>query len=159
MPTSRERLHHLIDTIPEEFLAGAEKALAAWRSRSPQNGGDTRIHHVAAWVSDLHRARMFYERWFLARCGPLYSSANRKFESYFMAFSQGPNLELMASPDEEARPAHVALSVGSIEAVDDLFERMRLEGVSTVGRPRRTGDGYYEATVLDSEGNLVEITV
>ena len=75
-----------------------------------------------------------------------------------MAFSQGANLELMASPDEEARPAHVAISVGSIEAVDDLFERMRFEGVPTVSQPRRTSDGYYEAVVLDSEGNLVEIT-
>jgi lactoylglutathione lyase len=76
-----------------------------------------------------------------------------------MAFSQRAGLELMASPNEAARPAHVALSVGSIEAVDNLFERMRLEGVSTVGRPRRTGDGCYEAVVMDSEGNLVEITV
>jgi len=76
-----------------------------------------------------------------------------------MAFSQGAKLELMASPGEEARPAHVALSVGSIEAVDDLFERMRSEGVPTVGVPRRTGDGYYEAVVLDCEGNVVEITV
>jgi lactoylglutathione lyase len=159
VPTSRERLHRLIDTIPEESLAGAEKALEGWYLRSDESGGDPRIHHVAAWVSDLQRARMFYERWFLARCEPLYSSSSRKFESYFMAFSQGAKLELMASPDEEPRPAHVALSVGSIEAVDDLFERMRSEGVPTVGRPRRTSDGYYEAVILDSEGNLVEMTV
>ena len=159
VPTSRERLHRLIDAIPEESLAGAENALEAWCLGSAERGGDARIHHVSAWVSDLQRARRFYEQWFLARCGPLYSSASRKFESYFMAFSQGANLELMASPDEEARPAHVAISVGSIEAVDDLFERMRFEGVPTVSQPRRTGDGYHEAVILDSEGNLVEITV
>lgn len=159
MLTNRERLYRLIDAIPEESLAGAEKALDAWRLHSAESGSEARIHHMAAWVSDLQRARIFYERWFLARCGPLYSSASRKFESYFMAFSQGAGLELMASPNEAARPAHVALSVGSIEAVDDLFESMRLEGVPTVGRPRRTGDGCYEAVVMDSEGNLVEITV
>ena len=64
----------------------------------------------------------------------------------------------MASPGEPPRMAHIAVSVGSREAVDCLIEEMEAAGVPVVSRPRLTGDGYYEAVVTDSEGNLVEIT-
>jgi lactoylglutathione lyase len=67
-------------------------------------------------------------------------------------------LELMTMPDEPVRPAHIAISVGSCDAVDRLVERMRTEGIGIAKEPRVTGDGYYEAVVIDSEGNPVEIT-
>jgi len=35
---------------------------------------------------------------------------------------------------------------------------MRAAGVAIARGPRVTGDGYYEAVVSDTEGNLVEIT-
>jgi lactoylglutathione lyase len=35
---------------------------------------------------------------------------------------------------------------------------MEAAGVPVISGPRLTGDGYYEAVVTDSEGNLVEIT-
>jgi len=35
---------------------------------------------------------------------------------------------------------------------------MKAAGVPIVSGPRVTGDGYYEAVVTDTEGNLVEIT-
>ncbi|NQU22440.1 MAG: VOC family protein [Candidatus Nealsonbacteria bacterium] len=55
--------------------------------------------------------------------------------------------------------AHLALSVGSEHDVDALTERLRAAGVPVVGGPRRTGDGCYESTVLDPDGNHIEITV
>lgn len=60
----------------------------------------TRIEHVAAWVSDLNRARVFYERWFNAGSTPEYSSAHRDFKSHFLSLDGGPRLELMAAPQE-----------------------------------------------------------
>jgi 2-haloacid dehalogenase len=117
-----------------------------------------RIEHIAAWVSDLERARGFYERWFKASSGPLYSSAKRDFKSHFLSLDGGPRLELMRSSTEAARPAHIAISVGSRKAVDRMIEQMEKSGVQIVSKPRVTGDGYYEAVIADSEGNLVEIT-
>jgi len=64
----------------------------------------------------------------------------------------------MTSPGEAPRLAHIAVSVGSRDAVDRLVDEMRAAGVAIVSGPRLTGDGYYEAVVTDSEGNLVEIT-
>ena len=55
--------------------------------------------------------------------------------------------------------AHVSFSVGSKEKVDHLTQQMSDDGITIVGQPRTTGDGYYESVVLDPEGNRIEITV
>jgi 2-haloacid dehalogenase len=117
-----------------------------------------RIEHVAAWVFNLDRARGFYERWFHAASTPEYSSAKREFRSRFLSLDGGPRLELMVSPRESPRHDHIAISVGSRPAVDGLVKEMEVAGIRIVSRPRVTGDGYYEAVIEDSEGNLVEIT-
>lgn len=123
----------------------------------PQDGV-ARIDHAAAWVGDLQRARAFYERWFKASAGPLYSSSTRDFKSYFLSLGSGAHLELMTTPGESPRAAHLAISVGSRDAVDQLVRDMEAAGVRIMSAPRVTGDGYYEAVIADSEGNLIEIT-
>ena len=126
-----------------------------------------RIEHAALWTRDLERLRAFYERYFDARAGARYISATRSgFVSYFLRFpSGGARLELMTLPelqDASGAPtvgyAHLALSVGSREAVDALAERLRADGVRILSGPRQTGDGYYEAVVEDPDGNALEIT-
>jgi lactoylglutathione lyase len=64
----------------------------------------------------------------------------------------------MVSSLEAPRHAHIAISVGSRPAVDSLVKEMEQAGVEIISGPRVTGDGYYEAVIADSEGNLVEIT-
>lgn len=125
-----------------------------------------KIEHVALWVSDLDALRNFYERNFSATSNALYKSAHRPFLSYFLSFPSGARLELMQSPDHMAVPgagirgyAHIAISVGSRKAVDELTEQLRANGVRISGEPRMTGDGYYESTVLDPENNVIEICV
>lgn len=54
---------------------------------------------------------------------------------------------------------HLAVSVGSEQHVDDLTQRLRLDGFPILDGPRRTGDGCYETVVLDPDGNRIEITV
>jgi lactoylglutathione lyase len=117
------------------------------------------IEHAAAWVSDIDRARAFYERWFRATAGTRYSSSRRKFTSYFLSLGCGARLELMTSPGEASRHAHLAVSMGSRDAVDRLVKEMEAAGVRIISAPRMTGDGYYEALVTDTEGNLLEITI
>ena len=54
--------------------------------------------------------------------------------------------------------AHIAFSLGSRAAVDRLTADLANDGYELNSLPRVTGDGYYESSVFDSEGNLIEIT-
>lgn len=130
----------------------------AWARGLLKGSPVARIEHAALWVSDLDRARAFYEGWFNATTGARYSSSTREFTSYFLSLDSGARLELMKSPREPARLAHLAVTVGSRSAVDRLVKAMEVAGVRIVSRPRLTGDGYYEAVVMDTEDNLIEIT-
>ncbi len=124
------------------------------------------IDHLAIWTPDPDRLVAFYARHFAATAGPRYTNPRTGFESYFLSFESGPRLEVMRSPAVAAGPdgprfgyAHLAVSVGSEDAVDRLTERLRAAGVPVLDGPRRTGDGYYESVVADPDGNRVEVTV
>jgi lactoylglutathione lyase len=126
-----------------------------------------RIEHVALWTRDLEGLRAFYERYFGATAGARYYNPKKQFQSYFLSFEGGARIELMHSPQIEepgkagARLgyAHLAIALGSQEAVDALTARLRADGYPVLDGPRRTGDGYYESVVLDPEGNRIELTV
>jgi lactoylglutathione lyase len=113
-----------------------------------------RIEHVALWTNDLEGLREWYEHRLGARAGERYENAAIGFASYFLEFGDGARLELMHMPGEEpGLRAHVAFSLGSREAVDELAA-----AIGAVDGPRTTGDGYYEAVVLDPDGNRIELT-
>jgi lactoylglutathione lyase len=125
-----------------------------------------RIAHVAIWVRDLERMRQFYVARFGATSSERYVNPRTGFCSYFISFGNGARLELMSRPagqtEGRSEPsafgyAHVALHVGSREAVDAMVVRLDAQGVVVLSRPRVTGDGYYEAAVEDLEGNRIEL--
>ncbi len=128
-----------------------------------------RIEHVAIWTHDLERLRRFYELYFGGHANTKYVNPRKQFESYFMTFADGARLELMQRPDVPVSMndidqqftgyIHLAFSIGSREAVDALTERLRADGYRILDGPRTTGDGYYESTTLDPDGNRIEITV
>ena len=127
-----------------------------------------RIDHIAIWAHDLEAMKGFYCTWFQAQAGPKYVNESRGFESYFLTFPSGARLEIMRCGAGEGSGqskgevpsgfAHIAFSVGSKLMVDTLTERLREAGHTVMDGPRLTGDGYYESTILDPEGNRIEIT-
>ncbi|MDW4525408.1 VOC family protein [Rossellomorea marisflavi] len=125
-----------------------------------------KIEHIALWVRDLEKTKAFYMKYFHASCNDRYTNEMKGFSSYFLTFSGATRLEIMTmhQVDDRAEPfqlgwAHMAISVGSKEDVDQLTERLRVDGYTIFGEPRITGDGYYESVVLDPEGNHLEITL
>ena len=127
-----------------------------------------KIEHVAIWAKDIDKVCEFYQKYFGGEVQPLYHNPDKQFTSRFVTFEDGARLEVMHRPDighEVAQQSehfgftHLSFSVGSKEEVDCLTQRMSAEGVSVVGQPRTTGDGYYESVVLDPEGNRIEITI
>ena len=126
-----------------------------------------RIEHVAMYVNDLEAARDFFVRYLGGRSNDGYHNTTTGFRSYFISFDDGPRLEVMTRPqmaDNQKDPnrtgyAHIAFSVGSKDAVDELTDTLKAAGHEVVSGPRTTGDGYYESCVVAIEGNQIEITV
>ena len=126
-----------------------------------------KIEHLAIWVSDLEAMRAFYTHYFDLISGEKYINDKKGFTSYFLSFGSGlSRIELMKridiTTDYTNRGnilglAHIAFSVGSKEAVNQLTEKLRSDNYTIAGEPRTSGDGYYESVVLDPEGNQIEI--
>ena len=126
-----------------------------------------RIEHIAMYVNDLEKTKEFFVRYFNATSNGGYHNKTTDFRSYFLTFDDGARLEIMNKPqmmDEEKGLnrtgfVHIAFSLGSMEAVDMLTEKMRRDGYKVISGPRTTGDGYYESCIIGIEGNQIEITV
>ena len=126
-----------------------------------------KIEHVAMYVNNLEGARDFFVRYLGGHSNNGYHNKTTDFRSYFIRFDDGARLELMtkpgmADPEKELNRTgyvHVAFSVGSKEAVDQLTGMLRKDGYAVISGPRTTGDGYYESCIVAIEGNQIEITV
>lgn len=127
-----------------------------------------KIDHLAIWCDDIEKMRTFYMRYFLCSCNSLYENPLKGFSSYFLSFPHGDcRIELMHRACIGEAPskrgflkglAHFDIEVGSREEVNLLVSRLRGDGWEIAGEPRITGDGCYEAVVLDPEGNYVELS-
>ena len=125
-----------------------------------------RIEHIAMYVNDLEAARDFFVKYFGAVSNEGYHNKTTDFRSYFLSFDDGARLELMRKPqmDDTEKTlnrtgyVHIAFSLGSKEAVDELTERLKNDGYQVINGPRIPGDGYYESCIVGIEGNQIEIT-
>ena len=129
------------------------------------------LEHVAIWTRDLEGMKDFYCAYFDGKAGAKYrskSAAHPNFESYFLTFGDGSRLELMQMPtipesayapgQEALGLTRIAFAVGGTDEVDALAKRAHAEGRPVLLEPHRNGDGYYEACILDPDGNRVEVT-
>ena len=125
-----------------------------------------KLEHVALYVNDLERAKEFFIKYFEAKSNDEYHNTKTEFRSYFLSFDSGARLEIMKKPNmidtekdlTRTGYIHIAFSLGSRKAVDELTEKLRKDGYTVVSRPRITGDGYYESFIICIEDNLIEIT-
>ena len=109
-----------------------------------------KIHHIAIWTFQLEEMKEFYTRYFNGSSNEKYINPKKGFESYFLHFDEGTDLELMS------RTTHFAFAFDSQEAVLRQTERLRTAGYTIAGEPRTSGDGYFESVVLDPDGNRIE---
>ena len=126
-----------------------------------------KIHHIAIWTQDLERLVDFYAAYLGASVGPEYANPRKEYRSRFLTFEAGATIEIATKtgladhPGGEPRAgyAHLAFSTGSVEGVDQLTTRLRVDGFEIVDGPRWTGDGFYESAALDPDGNRIEIII
>ena len=125
-----------------------------------------RVEHVAVYVEDLEGAVRFFREYFGAEANDEYHNPRTGLRTHFLTLPGGQaRIELMTRPDMSLQPkdplrcglAHLALQLGSREAVERLTARMAADGYEVLSGPRVTGDGYYESQVLGFEGNVFEL--
>ncbi len=126
-----------------------------------------RIDHVALFCKDLEQMRQFFIDYFDARSNEQYHNPRTGLRTYILSFTEGSTrLELMQRPDvqdaDPSQPAigyvHLSFAVGSRKGVDLLTRRLAADGYTVTSGPRTTGDGYYESSILGSEGIQIELT-
>ena len=129
-----------------------------------------KVDHIGLYVKDLKKIGEFYTKYFNGTISqPAYHNPKKNFTSHFITFESGAKLEIMHQPNipeikEEPKAQHIgfmhiSFSVCSKDNVDKLVERLKNDGYDIIDGPRTTGDGFYEACVLDPENNRVEFTV
>lgn len=125
------------------------------------------LNHIGLFVKDIESSKSFFEHYFGAKSGEKYHNPRKSFTSYMLYFDDGAKIEIMSKPDlsdsddknSRLGYAYLSISVGSKNEVDLITRRLIEDGYTHVDGPRITGDGFYESAVLDSEGNIIEITV
>ena len=125
-----------------------------------------RIDHIAMYVNELEKTRDFFIKYFHAVSNEGYHNKSTDFRSYFLSFDDGARLEIMHRPNmvdcekELTRTGyiHIAFSLGSKDAVNELTQRLKSDGYTVISGPRTTGDGCYESCIIGIEGNQIEIT-
>jgi len=126
-----------------------------------------KIDHIALYVNDLEKMRVFYEKYFNAKVSTIYRNAKTGLKTYFLEFDNGSRIEIMTKESlnnitkelDNVGYIHIAFSVGSKDKVDELTKQFKDDGYKIINQPRITGDGYYESSIIDSEGNQIEIVV
>lgn len=125
-----------------------------------------KIDHIAIWAEDIDLLCEFYTKYFDCNYGNKYINIKRNFSSRFITFNNGDTrIEIMNIPDIKDSQnkgylsglAHIAISVGSRDAVENITEKLRKDGYTILSEPRLSGDGYYESAFADPEGNYVEL--
>ncbi len=126
-----------------------------------------KIDHIAIWSLDIERLRNFYIKYFNAEANDVYENTEKGFKSIFLSFEEGARLEIMnmngIQRTEEPRRqylgyCHLAMNVFNKSEVIKTTKKLEDDGYEVIGKPRITGDGYFESIVLDPDGNRIEIT-
>lgn len=126
-----------------------------------------KIDHIAIYCNDLELVKAFFIHYFDASSGSMYHNPKTGLKTYMLTLPGGGcRVELMTRAEVPAAErnlyrqgyVHLALSVGSCEAVDALSWRLRADGYEIISGPRTTGDGYYETAFFGPEQLMIEIT-
>ena len=108
-----------------------------------------KLHHIAIWTFRLEELKEFYVRFFGGKSNEKYINPKKGFESYFVSFGEGTDLELMSRTDVQNTPieenrvglTHFAFTFPSQEEVLRLLNRcVRKDIPSPVNRVLRETD-------------------
>ena len=121
-----------------------------------------KLHHIAFWTKDMETLVAFYEKHFDGKV--LFRHQAGDFRCTFIKICSAITLELMTRsgiPDSEASEpvgySHFSVEVESKEEVNRLTAYFIANQVPLQKVKEQYEDGFYESSVLDPDGNCIEI--
>jgi lactoylglutathione lyase len=121
-----------------------------------------KLHHIAFWTRDIERLVTFYQKHFSAR--ELFRHESGDFRCAFIQLPAGERIEIMTrshlpdeQPEERVGYSHLSFEVESKAEVDRLTEYFQGESVQFEKVKQQYDDGFYESSILDPDGNIIEI--
>lgn len=121
-----------------------------------------KLHHIAFWTRDIEKQLAFYQKYFDGQVLFKYQSGD--FSSAFIKICGCANLELMSrsdlkdgGPTDRVGYSHFSIEVDSKAEVDRFTDIFIADNVPLEKIKEQYDDGFYESSVIDPDGNLVEI--
>jgi lactoylglutathione lyase len=127
------------------------------------------IEHIGIWTDDLERLKDYYTKYFDGIPNDKYYNPQTRFESYYLRFGSGSQLEIMTRPGipdnandtinlQHKGLIHLAFGFDTMEEVDQKCAQLKEAGFEILRGPRSAGDGSYEFETLDPDNNRIEVT-
>jgi lactoylglutathione lyase len=121
-----------------------------------------KLHHIAFWTKDIDTLVDFYKKHFSGQV--LFSHQAGDFKCTFIKICSNITIEFMTRTNltDTGRPeatgySHFSIEVESKEEVDILTDYFIAEKVHLEKVKEQYDDGFYERSVLDPDGNIIEI--
>ncbi|MCE1253765.1 MAG: VOC family protein [Anaerolineae bacterium] len=121
-----------------------------------------KLHHIAFWTKDIDRLINFYQKYFDGQVLFRYQSGD--FSSAFIRIYNCLTLELMMrsvlvnnTQIDLVGYSHFSLEVDSKDEVDRMTDTFIQNEVSMEKIKEQYEDGFYESSVIDPDGNVIEI--
>jgi lactoylglutathione lyase len=127
------------------------------------SGSKARVSHTGIYVHNIELMKKFYTDHFGVKTGKKYKNPHED-HLYFLNFPSGTRIELIQADSGKNHFinqswGHIVISLGSCSEVDRFTRKMKEKGIEIVSYPKLTGNGYYESTIRDPEGNLIKLTL
>lgn len=121
-----------------------------------------KLHHIAYWTHDIQRLSDFYQQHFQAEV--CFDHSDGDFSCRFISLFGGVHLELMTKPAlasgdlaDKIGHSHISVEVESKAEVIRLSEYFIAQGVPLEKNQIQYEDGFFESSVYDPDGNIIEI--
>jgi lactoylglutathione lyase len=107
---------------------------------------EIKLNHIALYVNNLEKMRLFYEMYFNAKASKIYHNPKTGLKTYFLEFSDSCRIEIMTKDNlsniakelNNVGYIHIAFSVGSKDKVDELTKSLESDGYKIISNPRTT---------------------
>jgi len=121
-----------------------------------------KLHHIAFWTRDIQGLEDFYVTYFDGKV--LFRHSIGDFRCVFLEVFGSVKLEIMtrtaiADYDLEERVgySHISIELDSREQVNELTDFFIKENIRIEKNKEQYDDGFYESSIRDPDGNIIEL--